>query len=228
MDLSDNKVLSLPAVALSRLPNLKRLKIDYNRIGALSYDILRSLKGLEELSLAHNIIREIPEGTFKDLKDLKILNLYGNKIAELSMQTFRGLEDSLEYMDLGYNIIDYVTRISYPKLRFLNLEKNMISNITNVFNLLTSLQVLNVAENKINELPAGVFRAMTNLLQVNLEKNKIRQLEPGVFENAYLTKVNISSNFSLLFLLLRCIYAVQKYPVHLNHHASIVSQFLLL
>lgn len=181
-------------MALSRLPNLKRLKIDYNRIGALSYDILRSLKGLEELSLAHNIIREIPEGTFKDLKDLKILNLYGNKIAELSMQTFRGLEDSLEYMDLGYNIIDYVTRISYPKLRFLNLEKNMISNITNVFNLLTSLQVLNVAENKINELPAGVFRAMTNLLQVNLEKNKIRQLEPGVFENAYLTKVNISSN----------------------------------
>ena len=41
LDLSDNKVLSLPAVALSRVPNLKRLKIDYNRIGALSYEILR-------------------------------------------------------------------------------------------------------------------------------------------------------------------------------------------
>ena len=194
MDLSDNKVLSLPAVALSRLPNLKRLKIDYNRIGALDYDILRSLKGLEELSLAHNIIREIPEGTFKDLRDLKILNLYGNKIAELSMETFLGLEDSLEYMDLGYNIIDRVSRIQYPKLRFLNLEKNLIKNISNVFNLLTSLQVLNLAENKIDRLPSGVFRAMTNLLQVNLEKNKIRKLEPGVFENAYLTKVNISSN----------------------------------
>merc|ERR1712155_440487 len=101
---------------LSRLPNLKRLKIDYNRI------------------------REIPEGTFKDLRDLKILNLYGNKIAELSMETFLGLGDSLEYMDLGYNIISQVSRISYPKLRFLNLEKNLISNITGVFNLLTSLQ----------------------------------------------------------------------------------------
>ena len=194
LDLSDNKVLSLPAVALSRLPNLKRLKIDYNRIGALDYDILRSLKGLEELSLAHNIIREIPEGTFKDLRDLKILNLYGNKIAELSMETFLGLEDSLEYMDLGYNIISQVSRISYPKLRFLNLEKNLISNITGVFNLLTSLQVLNLAENRIDRLPAGVFRAMTNLLQVNLETNRIRRLEPGVFENAYLTKVNLSSN----------------------------------
>ena len=149
---------------------------------------------MEELSLAHNIIREIPEGTFKDLRDLKILNLYGNKIDELSMQTFLGLEDSLEYMDLGFNIIEKVSRIQYPRLRFLNLEKNMIANITNAFNLLTSLQVLNVADNKINELPSGVFRSMTNLLQVNLEKNQIRKLEPGVFENAYLTKVNMSSN----------------------------------
>ena len=194
LDLSDNKVLSLPAVALSRLPNLKRLKIDYNRIGALSYEILRSVKGLEELSLAYNIIREIPRGTFKDLKNLKILNLYGNQIAEVSRETFEGVEASLEYMDLGYNIIDDISKISYPKLRFLNLEKNLLRNISNVFNLLTSLQVLNLGENMIDQLPGGVFRSMTNLLHVNLYKNKIRQLERGVFENAYLTKVNMSGN----------------------------------
>jgi len=194
LDLSDNKVLSLPAVALSRLPNLKRLKIDYNRIGALSYDILRSVKGLEELSLAYNIIREIPEGTFKDLKDLKILNLYGNKIAGVNAETFMGVESNLEYMDLGFNIINDITRISYPKLRYLNLEKNMIRNISNVFNLLTSLQVLNLGENMIDQLPAETFRDMTNLLQVNLNKNKVRNLEPGVFENAFLTKVNMSGN----------------------------------
>ena len=181
-------------MALSRLPNLKRLKIDYNRIGALSYEILRSVKGLEELSLAYNIIREIPQGTFKDLKDLKILNLYGNQIAEVNMETFLGVENSLEYMDLGYNIIDDISKISYPKLRFLNLEKNLIRNISNVFNLLTSLQVLNLGENMIDQLPAGVFRSMTNLLHVNLYKNKIGQLQPGVFENAYLTKVNMSGN----------------------------------
>merc|ERR1719410_2884054 len=194
LDLSDNKVLSLPAVALSRLPNLKRLKIDYNRIGALSYEILRSVKGLEELSLAYNIIREIPRGTFKDLKDLKILNLYGNQIAQVNMETFLGVEKSLEYMDLGFNIIDDISKILYPKLRFLNLEKNVIKNISNVFNLLTNLQVLNLAENQVESLEPGVFRSMTNLLHVNLYKNKIGQLQPGVFENAYLTKVNMSGN----------------------------------
>ena len=70
LDISDNKVLSLPAAALGRLPQLKRLKADYNRIGALSEEILKSVKGLEELSLAYNIIREIPKGTFGDLTQL--------------------------------------------------------------------------------------------------------------------------------------------------------------
>jgi len=194
LDLSDNKVLSLPAMSLSRLPNLKRLKIDYNRIGALSYEILRSVKGLEELSLAYNIIREIPEGTFKDLKNLKILNLYGNKIAEVNPETFMGIETNLEYMDLGFNIIKDVTRISYPNLRFLNLEKNMIRNISNVFNLLRNLQVLNLGENMIEEITSETFSDMTNLLHLNLNRNRVKRLAPGVFENKYLTKVNMSGN----------------------------------
>ena len=74
LDISDNKVLSLPAAALGRLPALKRLKADYNRIGALSYEILRSVTGLEELSLAYNIIREIPKGTFK-VRPIVLLDL---------------------------------------------------------------------------------------------------------------------------------------------------------
>ena len=141
LDLSDNKVFSLPAVALSRLPNLKRLKIDYNHIGVFSYDILRSVQGLEELSLAYNLIREIPEGTFKDHKNLKILNLYGNLISKINSDTLKGIESNIEYMDLGFNVIDRIERINYPSLRYLNLEKNRIKNITGIFNRLQNLQV---------------------------------------------------------------------------------------
>ena len=135
-------MLSLPAVALSRLPKLTRLRMAYNRIGALDSDILKSVQGLVELSLAYNIIREIPRGTFEDLKKLKILNLYGNKIDALDASTFTGIENTLEYMDLGFNIISRVDALSYPKVRFLNLERNMIKDISGVFNNLRSLQVI--------------------------------------------------------------------------------------
>jgi len=194
LDLSDNKVLSLPAVALSRLPKLTRLRMAYNRIGALDSDILKSVQGLVELSLAYNIIREIPRGTFEDLKKLKILNLYGNKIDALDASTFTGIESTLEYMDLGFNIISRVDALSYPKVRFLNLERNMIKDISGVFNNLRSLQVLKLGENLISELDASTFEDMTNLNHIFLENNKIRAVEEGVFVNQYLIMVNVSGN----------------------------------
>lgn len=194
LDLSDNKVLSLPAVALSRLPNLKRLKFDYNHIGVFSYEILRAVQGLEELSLAYNLIREIPEGTFKDHKNLKILNLYGNLISEISLETFKGIESNIEYMDLGFNVIDKIDRINYPSLRYLNLEKNRIKNVNGIFNRLQNLQVLNIGENEVEEIGDDTFEEMTNLLQIIMNNNKIKKLKPGIFTNQFLTKVNMSGN----------------------------------
>ena len=134
LDISDNKVLSLPAAALGRLPQLKRLKADYNRIGALSEEILKSVKGLEELSLAYNIIREIPKGTFGDLTQLKILNLFGNQIAMVDQTTFAGAEKNLEYLDLGFNIIKNIeTDLYLPALKYLNLAKNNLSDIEGMY-----------------------------------------------------------------------------------------------
>ena len=195
LDISDNVVLSLPAAALARLPRLKRLKADYNRIGALSYDILRSVQGLEELSLAYNIIREIPKNTFQDLSNLKILNLYGNQIAVIDQDTFAGTEDNLEYVDLGYNIIEEISPdISLPALKFLNLAKNKLKNVDGAFNLLSTLNVLILRENLIEKVTPFTFTGMDNLISIDLSKNYIRDIEPNVFNNNYLNEVNMSSN----------------------------------
>ena len=152
------------------------------------------MQGLEELSLAYNLIREIPEGTFKDHKNLKILNLYGNLISEINLQTLKGIESNIEYLDLGFNVIDKIDRISYPSLRYLNLEKNSIKNVTGIFNKLQNLQVLNIGENQVEEIGSDTFEEMTNLLTINMNQNKIRMLKPGIFANQYLTKVNMSGN----------------------------------
>ena len=188
-------MLSLPAAALGRLPQLKRLKADYNRIGALSYDILRSVKGLEELSLAYNIIREIPKGTFKDLNNLKILNMYGNQIAVVDQDTFAGAESNLEYLDLGFNIIKSIaTDLSLPNLKYLNLAKNNLSNIEGAFNLLSSLNSLVLKENAIDNVTPFTFTGLNNLISIDLSQNLIRSVLPEVFSNNYLNEVNVSGN----------------------------------
>ena len=195
LDISDNKVLSLPAAALGRLPQLKRLKADYNRIGALSYEILRSVKGLEELSLAYNIIREIPKNTFQDLSSLKILNMYGNKIASIDQDTFAGTEANLEYVDMGYNSIEQVAPgLVLPAMKYLNLAENKLTDIEGAFNLLSTLNVLILRDNAIEKVTPSTFSGMDNLISVDLSENYIREVAPSVFSNSYLNEVNVSGN----------------------------------
>ena len=166
LDISDNKILALPAAALARLQILKRLKVttsqhyvtyffvclfdykfllipqvDYNRIGAINNELLSSVPALEELSMAFNILREIPQGTFQALERLKILNLYGNQLSMVETETFGGVEKTLEYLDLGFNMVKKVGEISFPSLKYLNLEKNELKDIDGAFNLLGTLQV---------------------------------------------------------------------------------------
>ncbi len=93
--MSDNKLLLLPAGALARLPALRRLKADYNRIGGVGGVggdgdgagapalLAQSSPRLEELSLAYNIIRDLPPGALSGMAGLKILNLHGNKLTSL-------------------------------------------------------------------------------------------------------------------------------------------------
>ena len=61
LDLSDNKVLSLPAVALSRLPNLKRLKnnrLQVKKCHPHQLDRIKlRLKELKSKNFAQNILK---------------------------------------------------------------------------------------------------------------------------------------------------------------------------
>lgn len=66
MSLEDNNILLIPASALSKLPHLSKLRLDYNRIAALSSNILRGLSEiLIELGLSRNVIRELPSDVFQ-------------------------------------------------------------------------------------------------------------------------------------------------------------------
>jgi len=66
LSLEDNNILLIPATALSKLPRLSKLRLDYNRIAALSSAILQGLSEmLIELGLSRNVVREIPPDVFQ-------------------------------------------------------------------------------------------------------------------------------------------------------------------
>lgn len=66
LNLQDNNLLSIPATALMSLPKLVALKLDYNRLTAVSPELLKLIASqLTIVGLAKNVIRELPADVFR-------------------------------------------------------------------------------------------------------------------------------------------------------------------
>lgn len=153
LSLKDNNILLIPASALGRLPQLGALRLDYNRIAALSGEILRSMaERVSSLVLARNVVRELPPATFQHFRQLQHLDLTGNLLTSLAADTFSGLEGTL---------------------RTLRAPQNKITALTGTPLALAALQLLDLSDNRLMELPRDTFALLPSLVHLNLSGNPL-------------------------------------------------------
>lgn len=151
LNLKDNNILLIPASALGRLPRLTSLQMDYNRIAALSGDILRSVADkVTHLVISTNVVRELPGTTFQYFKNLISLDLRRNLIVNLNSDSFVGLEETLQELYLSQN-------------RIMSLSGNTLA--------LRKLQKLDLSDNHLTELPGTSFNLLYSLKNLNLSHN---------------------------------------------------------
>lgn len=209
----DNNILLIPGSALGRLPKLSNLYLDYNRVAALSSDILGSVQpeDIRYMSLSRNVIRELPGGSFQLFKNLLYLDLSGNSLATINSEMFMGLENSLLELKIGQNRITSVGShpLSLNRLRRLDLSHNNIVDIPNnafegvgqlvYLNLshnihfspvpvnliypLTKLQVLDFSYTGLKSIFPEMLNKAPSLKQIYLRGNKIQELTEGTFTN---------------------------------------------
>ncbi|VVC30667.1 Hypothetical protein CINCED_3A022443 [Cinara cedri] len=200
LSLEDNNILLIPATALSKLPRLNRLRLDYNRIAALSSTILKGLSEiLHELGLSRNVIREIPPDVFQDFKFLRVLDLSGNLLLSVESSTFSGLENTLEYLNLQGNRIASLSSepINLQKLKNLDLSYNQLKEIPrHMFTLMSSLLSLNLSHNPhLALIPVSVFHPLTQLRKLDISFTSIKVLSPELFfKTSSLTHLYIQNN----------------------------------
>lgn len=81
LDLSSNSLVFFP-IELIHLTFLRTLKLDYNEIKSLSYDIDK-LTNIEFLSISNNFLTNLPQN-FAKMKNLKVLNIGKNLLKDIS------------------------------------------------------------------------------------------------------------------------------------------------
>lgn len=135
--------------ALGNLSNLKKLDLSYNNVIGEELEIINKISNLEILNLENNSINEaLPD--FTNLKKLKSLNLsYNPRIENVESSSFT---QTLEVLLMkGVRLSSFSDIASMSSLKHLDLENNYLTEVT--LGQMTNLEYLNLGKNKIKKLP---------------------------------------------------------------------------
>lgn len=115
--LDSNAITEIPSY-VKKLKKLKKLDLSFNKIRSIPADIFESLQELDTLIISFNHIKCIHKTSFSGLGKLRMLSLYGNEITTIPNGSFNDLK-SLSHMyeltlTLKLDLISKFLNIFYP------------------------------------------------------------------------------------------------------------------
>ncbi|XP_052870698.1 uncharacterized protein LOC128276270, partial [Anopheles cruzii] len=214
LSLYNNTIKQLDEHAFDGLGHLRLLYMDENQIEKLPEGLFSGLEELQILELQHNRIKEIGDDQFVLCPMLRELNLSANMVSTFNMTQLASL-NKLETLDIARNYLDEVFITKYVRtlnaqenqisrivmdqgdffqLTHLNLSRNNIANINNIFKLRNLIE-LDVSYNELVTLDFVIFAFMKNLKDIKLNNNRLWILDNGIPSPAKsLRSLNLAHN----------------------------------
>jgi Leucine-rich repeat (LRR) protein len=154
VELSNNKIRTLDAAAVTDLSNVERLLLSNNRISALPPTI-GQLSSVTTLELSNNMLHSLPS-EFGKLRNLRVLRCRGNRIVNVKF-SFSDLVN-LRLADMSYNQLSEVPDLSGAvNLRTVMLSGNPLFTLSNVEWGKLPLTILICSGTLIEDVPSALL-----------------------------------------------------------------------
>ena len=155
------------------LPGLKTLDLTDNRGIEIDPDSFHGLKELQLFQCHNCYISDLPEELFRGLDKLRRISLHDNKIQKLLPPIFNGLT-SLEELKLTRNHLQDIPRGLFRRnnrLREIDLSHNKIHTWSDSSSVFGNLIKLNLAHNKLTDIPYNFRLNFLSLKLLNMSHN---------------------------------------------------------
>ncbi|XP_010778202.1 toll-like receptor 3 isoform X2 [Notothenia coriiceps] len=168
LDLSHNRLKSIPPVSLSPYPALCHLSVSHNSLTKLDPGLCQTLPLLQTLNMGHNQVHVLKKEDMNHCANLTWLIMAGNKL-KLQGEPFSALQ-RLQVLDVSLNKLQTAklgTQIQLPNLVSLNLALNDLTTLKKddflFLNNSSSLLVLNMSCVPLKTLEPGSFKPISGL-----------------------------------------------------------------
>lgn len=202
---------------IQKLPKVKVLQLEYFSSIQLQ-EVVAPLRQLKKLYVEHCRWTSLPE-TLEQFKALEVLSLRYN---QLTLNALDGVDwyklEALEYLDLGYNSLNrvpisllqhpqliyldlasnevaYLEPVEVPKavpLQLLRLNRNRLTDLSNILDSCTALRTLDLASNQLYRLPSRF--SWPALEDLRLSGNQLERLPTAVGNLQELKVLDVSNN----------------------------------
>nr|XP_037872820.1 chaoptin isoform X1 [Bombyx mori] len=215
LSLAGNFLTSIPAVLQTLEPgSIRYLDLSYNKISnLLPNDFLDWATALGTVNLRGNRVAQIYSNVFPANMPLKEINLSFNDLYYIHPQSFANVTGSLHILESSstlfsgffpfeieenldflswlsfdnndFHILKLSELVSFPNLKYLNMEYNRIVDIitTYPYNFTLSLSNIRMSFNFLSYIQRETFAHMPELRNLDLSYNRINNLTKHSFAN---------------------------------------------
>lgn len=184
-------------LALTRLTNLRSLRIAWTNVSGPIPSFLDHLKNLTFLDLSYNSFTGSIPPSLSSLRNLNGLRLDRNKLTGSIPDSFGDLSVSLQYLYLSHNQLSGSVPRAWSNLNFtlIELQRNMIEgDASPLFGRNKSIQITDLSRNVL-EFDLSKVEFPDSLRTLDLNHNRISGTLPeGLAAVESLTFLNVSYN----------------------------------
>ncbi|XP_037908656.1 toll-like receptor Tollo [Hermetia illucens] len=181
---------SLSPGSFKALVELRSLTIEYCKLGNLTEGSFSGLQDLRNLTIrTHNgdwsaMSLDISPNVFSDFRQLDLLDMSQNNMWSIPDGMICPLKD-MTFLNMSSNRIQDIGNFHFSAS--LSTRKSRICG--------TSLQTVDLCDNKITNLPSAIFSALGRLKNLYLRRNEMNFIADRAFEGLVsLTIVDLSEN----------------------------------
>ena len=197
LHMTDNAIRSFDSRTFKGLGNLVELDMSRSHISLMAANTFKELISLKSLNLAGNMLSSLPDHVFDGLGVIESINLEGNPITSIVSAEFQNLTRVVNINLSHMNLSSVPSKLfsGLTSLRKLSLSGNNLPNIVVDALIGTSLDTLDLSDNKLTSLPSGaISRTATTPKTMNLSGNLIRSVSAAQMSGLEMDSLDLSGN----------------------------------